>query len=342
MSRIAIGVIGAGRWGPNVIRAFSDLSGSEVRMVADQDTKRLGAIKSRCPYLHVTQSAAEAFNSPELQALAICTPTATHFDLVRQALNAGKHVFVEKPLATTTQECDELIQIAREKRRVLFVGHIFVYNSGIQAVQRFLKSGELGKVHYVLMNRTNLGPVRTDVNVLWDLAPHDLSILHYWFGSKPVAVSATGARFLGSQEDIAFITCRFPKGLLANLHVSWLSPRKIREIVLVGEKKMLTWNDMNLQSPVRIDDKSVSFDRAEPQLIADTFVSFRAQIHEGDAWIPKIQLNEPLKAECEAFLDALRDPASCLTLGESGRDVVSVLEAAICSMREHGKEIQVS
>lgn len=342
MSKIQIGVIGAGRWGPNLIRNFDSHRDSAVIAVADSLPARQKAIKDRYPNLTVTGDAQEVLNNPNVTAVVICTPTASHYELTKTALENGKHVFVEKPLATTGAHCAELVRLAEKQKKTLFVGHVFVYNAGIQAAARYIRGGELGKILYVHATRTNLGPIRTDVSALWDLAPHDISILQYWLGELPDSVSALGGKFLNPRgvEDVNFATYRFPSGVMANLHVSWLNPKKVREIVVVGEKKMLVWDDMDINHPIRIYDKAVIVDRGDDKIV-DSFVGFRASIHEGDTLIPKLQLNEPLAAECNAFLEAVRNPASSLSNGAHGAAVVSALEATDVSMREQGRAVEI-
>ncbi|MBI3556949.1 MAG: Gfo/Idh/MocA family oxidoreductase [Deltaproteobacteria bacterium] len=345
--KLRIGVIGAGRWGPNLIRNFHSDPASVVVMVADQSTVRLQVLKERYPDIAVTESADEVFANPAIDAIVICTPTATHHELARKALENGKNVFVEKPLARTVAECDALVALAEKARKILFVGHIFVYNASIQVIREHIRKGDLGKIFHVQITRTNLGPVRNDVSALWDLASHDLSILQYWLGEMPVRVSAVGGRFLSNKlEDTVFATYTFANNLLANIHVSWLNPKKVREITVVGEKKMLVWDDMNLDKPVQIYDKKITIDSDQAtgadRSIVDTFAGFRASIHEGETFVPKIGVNEPLAAECKAFLRAVKDPSTSLSTGYQGKLVVQALAATDLSLKENGREISIS
>ena len=345
--KVNIGVIGAGRWGPNLIRNFQSDAGSRVLAVADQSEVRLNVIRERYPDVAVSNSADDLFKNKDIDAVVICTPTATHYELAKRALESGKHVFVEKPLAKSSVECESLIALSKKAGKVLFVGHVFVYNASIQVVREHIRNGALGKIYHVQITRTNLGPVRSDVNALWDLASHDLSILHYWLGELPSRVSAVGGRFLNANiEDTVFATYTFPNNLLANIHVSWLNPKKVREITVVGEKKMLVWDDMNLDKPVQIYDKKITIDKLvadrPDNSIVDTFVGFRASIHEGETFVPKVGVNEPLTAECHAFLKAIKDPATSLSTGEHGRVVVQALEATDISMRENGAEVRIN
>jgi predicted dehydrogenase len=342
-NKIRLGIIGAGRWGPNLIRNFHTHPETQVVAVADRIESRQKLIQEKYPEIQVSGLEDNVLNNPNVDAVVICTPTNTHFELAQKALQNKKHVFVEKPLAQTTKECNALVELAEKVGKTLFVGHIFVYNAGIQAVRRYIKSGELGKINYIHATRTNLGPVRNDVNALWDLAPHDLSIFNYWLDASPTKVSATGACYLNPKiEDVVFATYTFPGNILANVHVSWLNPKKIREIVIVGEKKMLLWDDMDLSSPIRLYDKKISVDKPEETVVVDTFVGFRTSIFEGDTIIPKIQLNEPLSAECAVFIKAIKDPNTSLSTGRDGAMVVSALEATDESMRLQGKEASIS
>lgn len=342
MENLRLAVLGAGRWGPNLIRNFYTNTRSQVTWVVDLDESRHQKIREKYPDVRVSTNVRDVLEADNVDGVVVCTPTETHYELTKQILNADKHVFVEKPLATEVEQCRELTELAESKNKTLFVGHVFVYNAGIQAVKKYIDNGSLGKVLYFHINRTNLGPVRTDVNALWDLAPHDLSILEYWLGKPAKSVSATGACFLNAPiEDAVFATYRFDDNVFANLHVSWLNPKKVREIVIVGEKKMLIWDDMNLQHPVHIYDKTVEYKNQNQDDLPDTFMGFRNSIHEGDTIIPKINLNEPLSAECVAFLDAVENPASSLSSGTHGKNVVAALQATQASMRERSVEIEI-
>lgn len=346
MNQLRIGVIGAGRWGPNLIRNFDSHQSSKVVMVADTSRERLSLLSERYPSMRLSEKADDVLNHPEIDAVVICTPTVTHYELAKRALENRKHVFVEKPLAHTVEQCDSLVSLAKKNNLVLFVGHVFVYNAGIQVVRESIRKGELGRIYHLQITRTNLGPVRSDVSALWDLASHDLSILQFWLGEMPVKVSAVGGKFLGSDvEDTVFATYRFRDNILANIHVSWLNPKKVREITVVGEKKMLVWDDMNLDKPVQIYDKKITLDklvdRQPENTIVDTFVGFRASIHEGDTYIPRIGPNEPLAAECAAFLKALREPSTSLSTGEHGKAVVQALVATDESLKQNGREVEI-
>src|SRR6185295_3942898 len=245
----------------------------------------------------------------------------------------------EKPITTATAEGQELCALAAGNGRVLMVGHVFLYNGGVRRVKQYLGEGALGRVYYVGMVRTNLGPIRLDVNAAWDLAAHDISIANYWLDAPPLEASAVGGSWINSgTEDAVFATLRYPSDVLVNLHVSWLNPRKTRDITVVGEKRMLTFDDLNLYEPVRLYDKQVTDERTP---YVDTFASYRARIHEGDVVIPKVALGEPLRAECEHFLDCIANGTTPVTDGPAAVDVVRTLEAIARSVHGGGRRERV-
>jgi predicted dehydrogenase len=276
-----------------------------------------------------------------VDAVVVATPTVTHYPLARAALEAGKHVLVEKPLATTTADAEALCALARRAGRILMVGHVFLYNEGIRRVKATLERGELGRLFYVSMVRTNLGPIRMDVNAAWDLAAHDVSIANDWLGAGPLAVSAVGGSFINPGiEDVIFATLRYPEGVLVHLHTSWLSPSKTRSIQVVGERGMLTFDDMSLSEPIRLYDRYVAEERTTPDFV-DTFASFRASVREGDITIPKVALGEPLRAECAHFVECVREGRRPRSAGEDGLAVVRVLEALDRSAAAAGSEQRI-
>jgi predicted dehydrogenase len=335
---IGVAVIGAGHWGPNLIRNFHNHQTSVVRWVVDRDAARLDQVAARFPDLRITDDAANAFGDDQVDAVVVATPTTTHYALVRAALEAGKHVLVEKPITTNSAEGLALCDLADQVERTLMVGHVFIYNPAITQVKTYLEEGVLGRLYYVSMVRTNLGPIRMDVNAAWDLASHDVSIANYWLGGAPQAAAACGGTWINpGLQDAVFITLRYPNDVLVNLHVSWLNPRKARDITVVGEKRMLTVDDMNLGEPLRIYDKGVTDTLTRP-VFADTFASFRASVREGDITIPRVSLGEPLRTECEHFLDCIAGHASPITDGRAGLDVVRTLEAVDRSMADNGRE----
>jgi predicted dehydrogenase len=338
---IGVAVIGAGHWGPNLIRNFHDHPQSEVLWVIEREPARLAEVRARFPSVRLSSEPAEAFRDPRVAAVVVATPTVTHYELVKQALTAGKHVLVEKPLASDTRHGEELVDLCQRADRVLMVGHVFLYNSAVRTVKRYLESGELGRIYYVSMVRTNLGPIRADVNAAWDLASHDIAIANYWLASEPVSATAYGGAWLNAGiEDAVFATLRYPDGVLAHLHASWLHPRKTRDVTVVGDRRMLTFDDLSLTEPLRIYDKQVTQAPLTAAFV-DTFASFRASVRDGDIIIPKITPGEPLKAECEHFLECVSSNAQPFTDARAGLAVVRALETIQRSLRAGGREESV-
>jgi len=335
---ITVAVIGAGHWGPNLIRNFDNPPSSRVRIVVDTDAARLEQVRTRFPHVDVTDKVEAVWSDPAIQAVVIATPTSTHYPLVKAALSAGKHVLVEKPITTKTETAEELTALAARSGLVMLVGHVFIFNQAVQRVRKYIESGDLGRIFYISMVRTNLGPIRMDVNASWDLMSHDVSIVNYWLNSQPEAVSALGGTWINPGiEDAVFTTMRYPGNVLVNVHASWLNPRKARDITVAGEKRMLSFDDMNLNEPVRIYDKQVT-DRTTKPAFIDSFASFRASVREGDITIPKISSGEPLRAECEHFLECVRGGKSPVVGGREATAVVRTLEAIDRSMRDGGRE----
>jgi predicted dehydrogenase len=340
MGMIRVAVLGAGEWGPNLIRNFHNKQTSEVVWIIDRDAARLDEVHARFPDVQVGEDADQALRDPSVHAVVVATPTITHYALAKEALERCKHVLVEKPLTTEVKHGLRLLQRAARQRLVLMVGHVFVYNPAIRKVKEYLDAGHLGKVHYMSMVRTNLGPVRLDVNAAWDLAAHDLSIVNYWLNAEPLSVSAMGGTWINQGiEDTVFATLRYPQGVLVNLHASWLNPRKTRDITVVGESRMLTFDDMNLNEPLRVYDKQVSDVRTRPY--ADSFASFRASIRKGNVTVPKVPLGEPLATECAHFLECIVKGEQPFSGGREGIAVVRALEAMQRSIRAGGREEQV-
>ncbi|MBF0431579.1 MAG: Gfo/Idh/MocA family oxidoreductase [Fibrobacteria bacterium] len=338
---ISIALIGVGRWGPNLINSFNRIADSEVKIVCDLEKERLKPVSSFYPKIKVTTDTQSVFNDASIDCIVICTPLMTHFKLAKQALETGHHVFVEKPLAASSLECSELIEIAEKQKKILFVGHTFKYNSGIQAAKDYISKGELGKILFIDANRTNLGPIRYDANALWDLASHDISIFSYWLDAAPKAVSSSGSCFYSNTvEDVVYATFSYKDNITAHVHASWLNPRKTREITVVGEKKMLIWNDMNLSECIRIYNKGFEIDMEN--LYQDNFDNFRLSIKEGDVIIPSIKHAEPLLSECRHFVDCVVNGKQPLTDGQDGLMVVKALEAATKSMQQNNIKIDIN
>jgi len=341
MAMIRVAVLGAGEWGPNLIRNFHNKQTSEVVWIIDRDAARLAEVQARFPDVQVSEEPARAFSDPAVDAVVVATPTSTHFTLAQQALQHSKHVLVEKPLTTKVKQGLRLLELATSQQLVLMVGHVFVYNPGIRKVKEYLDAGHLGKMYYVSMVRTNLGPIRLDVNAAWDLAAHDLSIVNYWLEAEPLSVSAIGGTWINDGiEDAVFATLTYPQGVLVNLHASWLNARKARDITVVGERRMLTFDDMDLNEPLRIYDKQVTDVRTRPTYV-DSFASFRASVRKGDITVPKVPLGEPLAAQCAHFLECIVSGKQPFSGGREGVAVVRALEAMQRSIRARGREEQV-
>lgn len=337
---INIGVIGCGHWGPNHIRIFSHLPGSKVLMCADPDEGRLRAVKNIFLNVRTTADYKEILANPDVHAVCIAAPTDAHYSLAKESLERGKHVLCEKPLAMRPEECLDLMALAGEKARVLMVGHVFLFNAGIAQLKHYVRSGELGRIYYAYSIRTNLGPFRYDVNALWDLAPHDVSVFNYLFDGPPVGVSGRGQKCLGdSLEDLAFATLEYPNNILANVHVSWLDPKKVRQITVVGDKKMAVWDDLDNAGPVKLYDKHVE----KTKTFYETYGEFQLLSREGSITIPKVSVGEPLKRQGEYFLECVRGRSSPeLCDGRKGLDVVRTLRAVQSSMEQKGLALTVA
>lgn len=343
---VRIGVVGAGHWGPNLIRNFLESPRSRVVGVADTDECRRAQVLTRYPGIDGYSSADELFARGDIDAVVIATPTATHYPLAKAALARRLHVLVEKPLARSIAEAEELARLAGAAGRTLLTGHVFLFNEGVRTVRRLIASGELGRVQYMHSVRTNLGPIRTDVSALWDLAAHDVSIFQYWMDSMPARASGKGGVYLNSGiEDVVFATLEYPDGALANLHATWLSPQKLRQIIVVGTRRMLVFDDMNVAEPVRIYDKGVTFpgghDGPAASPIVDSFDGFRSSIREGAMTIPHVAVAEPLRAECEHFLDCILDGAAPVSGAAESIGIVRVLATIERSLRDGAAEQEV-
>ncbi len=333
----SIGVIGCGYWGPNLIRNFTHLKDSEVLICADLDEGRLAHMKSLYPQLEVTTDHTRLLAREDLDAIVIATPPETHHKFAIEALEAGKHVFVEKPLAVTGSESAEMVTVADKRGLTLMTGHTFVYTAAVNKIKELIQSGELGDIHYISSTRVNLGLFQENINVIWDLAPHDVSILNYILDSTPEEVSAVGHSYIQRDvEDVAFLTFRYPHSVMAHIHVSWLNPNKIRKTTVVGSKKMLVYDDISPLEKIRIYDKGVNI---QPHY--DTFGEFQLSYRFGDIFIPKLDDREPLKVECQHFIDCARGKATSRSSGHHGHEVVSVLETAMESIGQDGKMIAV-
>jgi predicted dehydrogenase len=327
-----IGVIGYGYWGPNLVRNFQSNPTTCVAMVADLNLARLGEVQKTYPNTRLTQDYMDILRSDDIDAVIVATPVSTHFPIARDALSHGKHVFVEKPLSRTRSEGRALIDLAAERGLVLMVGHTFEYNPAVEMLKDIIASGKLGRVYYAHASRTNLGLFQKDINVLWDLAPHDISIFLYVFGMDPISVSACGEAYVQSGiHDVVRMTMVFPDRIQAHVHVSWLDPCKTRRITVVGDKKMAVYDDVEALEKIKIHDKGV-------QLPAPTenYGEFQLSYRYGDITIPRVPPHEPLKIECAHFADSILHGRRPRSDGEVGLKVVKILESAEKSLRNGG------
>ena len=330
---IKIGVIGCGYWGPNLIRNFQLVSGCGVRMVCDLRIDRREFVEQRYPGVLFTDDVRELMESPEIDAIVIATPVSTHFELALQALQAGKHVLVEKPLASSSEEILRLIDEAERRRLILMVDHTFVYTGAVRKMKSLVEDGVLGDLYYYDAVRVNLGLFQHDVNVLWDLAVHDLSILDYVLNLAPCGVSVTGISHApGGMENIAYLTLFFPEQIIAHVHVNWLAPTKIRRTLLGGSQKMIVYDDLEPSEKVKVYDKGVQF--YDPGEVVN---KKRFDYRIGDMWAPQVDLTEALSTEAHHFIQCIEKNERPLTDGIAGLRVVRILEAATQSMAQQGR-----
>lgn len=327
MDILKVGIIGYGYWGPNLARNFFEIPTAELKVVVDVKDDRLQRAHSLYPNVAMTHDYTELFKM-DLNAVVVSTPPALHYSIAKDCLEHGLNVLVEKPLTLNSRDAQELIDLAEEKHLTLMVGHTFEYNSAVHALKHYMDSGELGEVYYIDTARLNLGLFQRDSNVLWDLAPHDLSILFYLLGEMPLTVSAHGTScVLEDIHDVAYVNLKFPSGISAHIHVSWLDPCKVRRITVVGSKKMIVYNDIENEQKLKIYDKGVD---APPY--TDNFAEFHCNYRTGDIVIPSIRFVEPLRQECTHFLDCIINHNQPCSSGADGLHVVKVLEAAQRSM----------
>jgi predicted dehydrogenase len=331
---IHIGVIGYGYWGPNLVRNFNMAEGSRVEWICDMSPKSLKKAQKLYPSIKVTSDCKELIKDPGVDAVAIATPVFTHFELAKMALEEGKSVFVEKPFTYTSAEAEKLINMADAKNLRIMVDHTFLYTGAVRRIKQFVDDRVLGDIYYYDSVRVNLGLFQHDVNVVWDLAPHDISIMEYILDDKPQAVIATGAEhFDRGLEDIAFLTFYFKHNVIAHINVNWLSPIKVRTTMIGGQKKMLVWNDLEPDEKIKIYDKGVQVKSKEGQY--NLLVSYRS----GDMWAPKIEQIEALKLSVESFNEYVTNGKAVVNDGSAGLSVVRMLEAASESLKNKGKMV---
>ena len=327
---LVLAQFGCGYWGPNLLRNFSALPACTVKYVVDSSAERRGFVESNFPLSRAIETHQTVLEDPSIDGVVIATPAASHFSLATQVLDAGKHVFVEKPLATKVAEVDELSKRAAERNLVVMTGHTFVYNSAVRYVKRLIDAGELGELRYIYSQRLNLGRIRSDIDALWNFAPHDISIIQYWLGDpEPVSIGRQGMAYMQDGiDDVVFLTLEYPGKIIANVHVSWLDPQKVRKMIIVGSRKMVVYDDI-AESKIAIYDKGIdrrailgeNMDFDNPQIS-------RFNHRSGDILIPEVKFAEPLRVEAEHFLNCIRNSQEPLTGLSHARTVVSILERA--------------
>ena len=340
---IRIGLVGLVYWGPNYVRVLSELPDCELVIACDSSSAALDVVRERVRHVRTTTDPEQVVSADDVDAVIVATPTTTHYRLALTSLEAGKHVLCEKPLAETVGECDELIAASRRAGRVLFVGHTFLFNPAVRKMRELVIEGSIGQLLYAYATRTGLGPIREDVNALWDLAPHDLSILLFLFDEEPISMSAIGRAVLRDDvEDVVFAQLRFGNGAIAGLHVSWLDPYKVRRLTVVGDRRMVVFDDVAVDEKLKVFDKGANYEAISESARGTEFGEYRAIIRDGDIVIPKIDAREPLKEEVAEFVRCCTTGDSALTDGFAGRRVVAVLEAASTSLRNGGSAVPVT
>ena len=339
MTKVA--VFGCGHWGPNHIRNFSSLPQCEVDAVADLDEERLERVRMLHPGLRCEQDYRVILDDPNIDAVVIATPVSTHYRIARDSILAGKHVLCEKPLCKNSKEGEELIELARDNGRLLTVGHVFLFNPGIVKLKELIDAGELGELHYLAASRTNLGKFQSDANVAYDLCSHDIAIFNWLLGMEPEVVSATGASYVRSGvEDVVFISMKYPRNVMASIHASWIDPKKVRQITVVGGRQMATWDDLQTTTPIAIYDKGASIVRDYSDY-GEYGEYLRLSMWDGDIRLPKVRFDEPLKVQAIDFLESLQYGCASRSDGAFGLRVVKVLEAVTVSMQQGGSPTRV-
>jgi predicted dehydrogenase len=332
---INLGIIGYGYWGPNIVRNFNEIEGIRVISVCDKNLNALKRVQKAYPGVQTISDSNEMTSSSDIDAVAIITPIFTHYELAKKALENGKHIFVEKPFTSTVAQAEELIELADKKNLKIMVDHTFLFTGAVKKIKEFVDSDELGALYYYDSMRVNLGLFQHDVNVIWDLAPHDLSIMDYIIKKKPAAIIATGKAHFNGFEDVAYITVYFTNNMIAHFNVNWLSPVKVRTTLLGGEKRMLVWNDLDTDEKIKVYDKGVKVENTEG--IYNLLVSYRS----GDMWAPKVIQTEALRLEADYFADCILNDKTPFNDGHAGLRVVKMLEASNESLNNKGKMINL-
>lgn len=334
---IRVGVIGYGYWGPNLVRNFAEATRCQLASVSDLRQERLSAVKRRYPFVKVSQDYKDLLSDKGIDAIAISTSISTHYKIAMDALRAGKHVLVEKPLATTSEQAEKLVREAKARKRVLLVDHTFVYTGAINKIYELVKNKVLGDIYYYDATRVNLGLFQHDINVIWDLAVHDVSVMDYVLPLKPYAVSATGmSHIAGQPENIAYLTLFFKNRMIGHIHVNWLAPVKVRRTLIGGSRKMIVYDDLEPSEKVKVYDKGINV-KSDSKSIYKMLVSYRT----GDMWAPELDITEALHTEINHFIDCIENRKRPITDGESGMRVVGILEAATRSMSNQGRPVKL-
>lgn len=334
---ISLGVVGCGYWGPNLVRNFRSLPDCHLKAICDLNTSRLKHLHSLYPEVEGHTDYDHLLNGVGVDAIVIATSVRFHFDMARKSLLAGKHTFIEKPMASSSAECDELVDLAKQKGLVLMVGHTFLYSPSVRAIKKIVEDGDIGEIQYIASRRLNLGLFQKDINVTWDLAPHDISIILHIMEEIPVSVNCVGSSHITRGiEDVTNLYMTFSKRRCAMITNSWLDPRKVREMTIVGSRRMIVYDDVQPNEKIRIYDARVE---APPHY--DTFAEFQYAYHYGDIYSPFIQQEEPLKIECQHFLDCINTGSTPISNGGQGSDLVRILEAASASIKNQGQAVSL-
>jgi predicted dehydrogenase len=334
-NKMKIGVIGFGYWGPNIVRNFNSIDGAQVVSICDKRQESLSRSRKTFPGIATTKDYSEIINAPDIDAVAVITPVSTHFELAKKAIQQGKHVFVEKPFTATVSQAEELIELADKKKLIIMVDHTFIFTGAVRKIKQLIDDEVMGDLYYYDSMRVNLGLFQTDVNVIWDLAPHDFAIMDYLIKEKPAAITSSGKAHINGKEDTAYITAHFNNNMIAHFNVNWLSPVKVRTTLVGGEKKMLVWNDLDVDEKIKIYDKGVEIQNREG--IYNLLVSYRS----GDMWAPKVEQVEALKLEAEYFVHCIENNEAPINDGIAGLRIVKMLDACNTSIKNNGKMISI-
>jgi predicted dehydrogenase len=333
-----IAVLGCGYWGVNYLRVFNELPSTRVAVACDLREQRLQEVGRHLPGVMLTTSVDEALQSPDVDAVVVCTDATTHHAVARRCLEAGKHVLIEKPMTTSVAHAQELMEVADLRKLVLMVGHVFLFNPGVRKVREHIAQGKCGRLYYLYARRTNLGPIRRDVNALWDLAAHDVSIFNYLLDSYPAWVSAIGLRVLGNgRADVGFVSIGYPNGVVGHMHVSWADPNKVREVVVVGSDSRIVFNDVNTAEQVRVYERGVT--PSSPEMAS--YGEYHFHMRDGDIISPKIEVSEPLKNQCSHFIECVEQGTLPLTSGQEGLMVVKIMTAIDKSIEHNGAPVEI-